>query len=266
MMDHPVSMAGSPSLWWMLLITSYPSDLVPIGQLHVRDAGGVNDDDGDKLQDDEHFGGGGFTGSTEEAEEDAPPPYTEEELAEMGDVKYPEPIVQAMNASKLQCPVVIPQRRPGSKTRGFIRAYAPVLLDYGIDQETFLTFLKAFHKASIVRHTFLIFCSDLSGGHDWSTKSTQRLTQHCEIGFTHLECDYAWRWSALSLEWSSSRAARPTSVSPCLVPYLSRSSPDRHDTLVQTPSSMKPTIFCSSPGASTVSSCRSAQKPSLLVM
>ena len=113
----------------------------------------MNDDDGDKSQDDEHFGGGAsFTGTTEEAEEDAPPPYAEEELADMGDIKYPEPTAQAMNTSKLQCPVVIPQRRPDSKTRGFIRAYAPVLSDYEIDQETFLTFLKSFHKASQVHH------------------------------------------------------------------------------------------------------------------
>lgn len=136
----------------MLLLTLDPSDLVPIGQPHVQDADGVNDDDGDKSQDDEHFGGGGFTGTTEEAEEDAPPPYTEEELADMGDITYPEPTAQVMNASKLQCPIVIPQRRPGSETRGFIRAYAPVLSDYGIDQETFWTFLKAFDKASQVHH------------------------------------------------------------------------------------------------------------------
>lgn len=50
--------------------------------------------------------------------------------------------------------MVIPQRRPGSKTRGFLRAYAPVLADYEIDQETFATFLKSFHKASQVCANF----------------------------------------------------------------------------------------------------------------
>lgn len=48
----------------------------------------------------------------------------------------------------LPFPVIIPQRRPGSKGRGFIRAYAPVLNECGIDQETFLAFLKKFHQSS----------------------------------------------------------------------------------------------------------------------
>ena len=51
---------------------------------------------------------------------------------------------------RLPCVVIIPQRRPKDKSRGFVRAYAPVLLDCGIDQHTFLDFLKAFHKASQV--------------------------------------------------------------------------------------------------------------------
>lgn len=48
----------------------------------------------------------------------------------------------------LPCPVVIPQRRPRKKARGFVRAYAPVLEDCGIDEKTFLRFLKNFHKSS----------------------------------------------------------------------------------------------------------------------
>ena len=48
----------------------------------------------------------------------------------------------------LPSPVVTPQRRPGTKARGFVRAYAPVLQDSGIDHETFLGFLKEFHKAA----------------------------------------------------------------------------------------------------------------------
>ncbi len=49
---------------------------------------------------------------------------------------------------KLPCPVIIPQRRPRDKKRGFVRAYAPVLADCGIDQATFLEFLKDFHQAA----------------------------------------------------------------------------------------------------------------------
>lgn len=49
---------------------------------------------------------------------------------------------------KLPLPVIIPQRRPRNKSRGFVRAYSPVLEDVGIDQQTFLRFLKNFHKSS----------------------------------------------------------------------------------------------------------------------
>lgn len=49
---------------------------------------------------------------------------------------------------KLPCPVIIPQRRPRDKRRGFVRAYAPVLADCGIDQKTFLEFLKTFHEST----------------------------------------------------------------------------------------------------------------------
>lgn len=51
-------------------------------------------------------------------------------------------------AGRLPCPVILPQRRPRDKKRGFVRAYAPVLEDCGIDQATFLDFLKTFHAAS----------------------------------------------------------------------------------------------------------------------
>ncbi|KAJ5106872.1 hypothetical protein N7456_003547 [Penicillium angulare] len=49
---------------------------------------------------------------------------------------------------KLPLPVIIPQRRPGAKKRGFVRAYAPMLADCGIGQDVFLKFISDFHKAS----------------------------------------------------------------------------------------------------------------------
>ena len=52
--------------------------------------------------------------------------------------------------NKLPCSVIVPQRRPRDKTRGFIRAYAPVLSECGIDQTTFLQFLETMDKASKV--------------------------------------------------------------------------------------------------------------------
>jgi hypothetical protein len=49
----------------------------------------------------------------------------------------------------LPYPVILPQRRPRKKARGFVRAYAPLLGECsGIDQQTFLKFLKNFHTAS----------------------------------------------------------------------------------------------------------------------
>jgi hypothetical protein len=61
---------------------------------------------------------------------------------------------------KLPCPVIIPQRRPGAKRRGFVRAYAPVLQDCGIGQDVFLKFISDFHKSSQVRYP--TFCRYLS--------------------------------------------------------------------------------------------------------
>ncbi|KAJ5609353.1 hypothetical protein N7528_009920 [Penicillium herquei] len=49
---------------------------------------------------------------------------------------------------RLPCAVIIPQRRPGKKDRGFRRAYAPVLAESGIDQDTFLQFIQSFDKAN----------------------------------------------------------------------------------------------------------------------
>ncbi|KAL2041759.1 hypothetical protein N7G274_005543 [Stereocaulon virgatum] len=48
----------------------------------------------------------------------------------------------------LPCPVILPQRRPHKKNRGFVHAYAPVLGNAGIDQDTFMEFLTVFHTAS----------------------------------------------------------------------------------------------------------------------
>ncbi|KIW88625.1 uncharacterized protein Z519_10671 [Cladophialophora bantiana CBS 173.52] len=50
-------------------------------------------------------------------------------------------------AGKLEMPVILPQRRPKSKERGFIRAYAPMLRTCGVEQVEFLDFLDGFGKA-----------------------------------------------------------------------------------------------------------------------
>ncbi|KAK9418075.1 hypothetical protein SUNI508_08504 [Seiridium unicorne] len=48
---------------------------------------------------------------------------------------------------QLAVPVVLTQRRPGARTRGFVRAYAPILEGVGIDQPAFLEFLDNLNKA-----------------------------------------------------------------------------------------------------------------------
>lgn len=55
----------------------------------------------------------------------------------------------------LPCPVILPQRRPNNKTRGFVRAYPPLLDECsGIDQATFLDFLNDFDRASRANPVF----------------------------------------------------------------------------------------------------------------
>ncbi|CAD6565111.1 MAG: hypothetical protein ASARMPREDX12_005695 [Alectoria sarmentosa] len=49
---------------------------------------------------------------------------------------------------KLPFPVIVPQRRPRTKARGFVRAYPPVFEETGISQDAFLSFLKKLHKAA----------------------------------------------------------------------------------------------------------------------
>lgn len=50
--------------------------------------------------------------------------------------------------SRIPLPIILPQRRPNDKSRGFIRAYPPSLGEYaGIDEASFLKFLSDFDRA-----------------------------------------------------------------------------------------------------------------------
>ncbi|KAL8671374.1 MAG: hypothetical protein Q9168_004122 [Polycauliona sp. 1 TL-2023] len=51
-------------------------------------------------------------------------------------------------SKQLPFPIVIPQRRPNTKSRGFIRAYPPILESKDISSDLFLGFLKEFHTAA----------------------------------------------------------------------------------------------------------------------
>lgn len=50
-------------------------------------------------------------------------------------------------AAKLPHPIIIPQRRPGTKARGWTRVYPPDLEALGVEQDTFLRFLQNFEDA-----------------------------------------------------------------------------------------------------------------------
>ncbi|KAL8658263.1 MAG: hypothetical protein Q9202_007605 [Teloschistes flavicans] len=63
--------------------------------------------------------------------------------------KHPcPPHVTGTKQEQLALPIILPQRRPKERSRGFVRAYAPVLENCGIDQTTWLAFLDAFQKSS----------------------------------------------------------------------------------------------------------------------
>ncbi|KAI1271773.1 hypothetical protein F5Y07DRAFT_381983 [Xylaria sp. FL0933] len=77
------------------------------------------------------------------ATDDSPPP----QLAEAFLQAHPSPSDVEVRTEPLALPVVITQRRPGKRTRGFIRAYAPILNDVGISEATFLEFMDDLNKA-----------------------------------------------------------------------------------------------------------------------
>lgn len=54
------------------------------------------------------------------------------------------------STQRIPCPVIIPQRRPRNKDRGFVRAYAPVLDSCGVSQDVFLKFQQDWLVASKV--------------------------------------------------------------------------------------------------------------------
>jgi len=102
------------------------------------------------------------------AERVRPPSYEESEAAKAAEtedvkVKKEEEMVRSLvrkagpppqPVQRIPCPVIIPQRRPRQKDRGFVRAYAPVLADCGISQDVFLQFLDDWDKASKVGSSF----------------------------------------------------------------------------------------------------------------
>lgn len=58
----------------------------------------------------------------------------------------PPPRQQLPQTGRLPAPVIIPQKRPDMRSRGFVRAYAPAIDSCGVDQDAFLDFIEGFHK------------------------------------------------------------------------------------------------------------------------
>ena len=75
---------------------------------------------------------------------------TDAQVAGLADsflIAHAQPPPYTSSAAQLPLPVVITQRRPESRTKGFVRAYSPLLEDVGIDQATFLDFLDNLNKS-----------------------------------------------------------------------------------------------------------------------
>lgn len=60
----------------------------------------------------------------------------------------PPAYTPSTQSQQLLLPVILPQRRPKERSRGFVRAYAPGLENCGIDQTTWLAFLDNFQRSS----------------------------------------------------------------------------------------------------------------------
>ncbi|KAH8430969.1 uncharacterized protein LDX57_008631 [Aspergillus melleus] len=82
---------------------------------------------------------------------DSPPEYTPtqdvDQLARAFLESHPAAYSVPAGHPQLSYPVILPQRRPRSRKRGFIRAYAPVLDEFGIEQAMFIDFLETSNKA-----------------------------------------------------------------------------------------------------------------------
>lgn len=127
---------------------------------HSVDDEDHDDEDSDDLQGDEED----WALDAAAGELEPPPSYDELKDVPADDAvasfmeKHPPP-TQAKPLQPLPCPVILPQRRPKDKSRGFVRAYAPVLGECaGIDQKTFIDFLDEFQ--SLLRYDILAIVLD----------------------------------------------------------------------------------------------------------
>ncbi|KAK1461847.1 hypothetical protein CCUS01_01437 [Colletotrichum cuscutae] len=78
----------------------------------------------------------------------SPPAKDTDDLALAFTKRHPLGITgSSEDRRRLSLPVLIPQRRPEKRARGFIRAYAPMIADVEINQNTLLDFIDTFNKS-----------------------------------------------------------------------------------------------------------------------
>lgn len=107
----------------------------------------------DAVQDEAYHGFDGAPPAYDEAMNSKPSLRCESPMIDEKMAHVDEPLT----TRPLPCPVILPQRRPNDKSRGFVRAYAPDLGTYkGIEEATFLNFLIEFHKSSQASGIFMI--------------------------------------------------------------------------------------------------------------
>ncbi|OAP64245.1 hypothetical protein AYL99_00217 [Fonsecaea erecta] len=76
-------------------------------------------------------------------------PASDEEVAKAFLNEHKIAPTPSLTLKPLPSPVILPQRRPKDKSRGFVRAYAPLLGECaGIDQKTFIDFVNDLDTAS----------------------------------------------------------------------------------------------------------------------
>lgn len=135
---------------------------VPVekGELEKRDIKKHYDEDDDDSDESRSDVDDEAEWALDEAQERAmgpPPSYDEIERQESGHKRerLAEDVLKlaapaSASARRIPYPVILPQRRPRDKGRGFVRAYAPVLESCAIPQHAFMTFLNNWEEASKV--------------------------------------------------------------------------------------------------------------------
>lgn len=122
---------------------------------------------------------------------------------------------------RLPFPIIIPQRRPGTKSRGFIRAYAPVLENSNLASTDFTSFLQAFHaatQASPILNVIAFSCSIASTATTAEPITSSALFAAYIVAEAAKEVQERWRTNKF-LEEANARIFKPRGLFCCVVTY-----------------------------------------------